>query len=235
MINKLKRIIKLIGVIAIILLLSFNVKKIIKWKKDSNEINNILEKENPKIINKENNKEHNKENNKDIVGWLKVNNTNIDYPFVRHKDNKYYLTHNLNKEKSTAGWIFLDYRNNINLKNKNSIIYGHARKDKTMFGTLKYALKKEWYKNKENQIININIKNKKYKYKIFSIYTIKKENYYLQTEFKEDKEYKNFLNILKRRSIYNFKVDTKKINYILTLSTCYKDDKRVVVHAKLVE
>ena len=235
MINKLKRIIKLIGVIAIILLLSFNVKKIIKWKKDSSETNNILEKENQKIINKENNKENNKEFNKDIVGWIKINNTNIDYPFVKYIDNKYYLTHNLNKEKSTAGWIFLDYRNNINLKNKNSIIYGHARKDKTMFGTLKYALKKEWYKNKENQIININIKNKKYKYKIFSIYTIKKENYYLQTEFKEDKEYKNFLNILKRRSIYNFKVDTKKINYILTLSTCYKDDKRVVVHAKLVE
>ncbi len=235
MINKLKRIIKLIGVIAIILLLSFNVKKIIKWKKDSSETNNILEKENQKIINKENNKENNKEFNKDIVGWIKINNTNIDYPFVKYIDNKYYLTHNLNKEKSTAGWIFLDYRNNINLKNKNSIIYGHARKDKTMFGTLKYVLKKEWYKNKENQIININIKNKKYKYKIFSIYTIKKENYYLQTEFKEDKEYKNFLNILKRRSIYNFKVDTKKINYILTLSTCYKDDKRVVVHAKLVE
>ena len=235
MINKLKRIIKLIGVIAIILLLSFNVKKIIKWKKDSSETNNILEKENQKIINKENNKENNKEFNKDIVGWIKINNTNIDYPFVKYIDNKYYLTHNLNKEKSTAGWIFLDYRNNINLKNKNSIIYGHARKDKTMFGTLKYVLKKEWYKNKENQIININIKNKKYKYKIFSIYTIKKENYYLQTEFKEDKEYKNFLNILKRRSIYNFKVDTKKINYILTLSTCYKDDKRVVVHAKLIE
>ena len=235
MINKLKRIIKLIGVIAIILLLSFNVKKIIKWKKDSSETNNILEKEKQKIINKENNKEFNKEFNKDIVGWLKVNNTNIDYPFVKYIDNKYYLTHNLNKEKSTAGWIFLDYRNNINLKNKNSIIYGHARKDKTMFGTLKYALKKEWYKNKENQIINIIIKNKKYKYKIFSIYTIKKENYYLQTEFKEDKEYKNFLNILKRRSIYNFKVDIKKINYILTLSTCYKDDKRVVVHAKLIE
>lgn len=235
MINKLKRILKLIGVIAIILLLSFNVKKIIKWKKDSSETNNILEKENQKIINKENNKENNKEFNKDIVGWIKINNTNIDYPFVKYIDNKYYLTHNLNKEKSTAGWIFLDYRNNINLKNKNSIIYGHARKDKTMFGTLKYVLKKEWYKNKENQIINIIIKNKKYKYKIFSIYTIKKENYYLQTEFKEDKEYKNFLNILKRRSIYNFKVDTKKINYILTLSTCYKDDKRVVVHAKLVE
>ena len=235
MINKLKRILKLIGVIAIILLLSFNVKKIIKWKKDSSETNNILEKEKQKIINKENNKEFNKEFNKDIVGWLKVNNTNIDYPFVKYIDNKYYLTHNLNKEKSTAGWIFLDYRNNINLKNKNSIIYGHARKDKTMFWTLKYSLKKEWYKNKENQIININIKNKKYKYKIFSIYTIKKENYYLQTEFKEDKEYRNFLNILKGRSIYNFKVDIKKINYILTLSTCYKDDKRVVVHAKLIE
>lgn len=232
---KIKRIIKYIGVIAITLLLSFNVQKIIEWKKDSKETENIIETIKPEIIKEEHLTEENKIINKDIVGWLKVNNTNIDYPFVKYKDNKYYLNHNLKKEKSSSGWIFLDYRNNINLKNKNSIIYGHARKDKTMFGTLRYVLRKEWYKNKENQIINITINNKNYKYKIFSIYTIKKENYYLQTEFNNIKEYKNFIDILKRRSIYDFKINTKTINYILTLSTCYKDNKRVVVHAKLIE
>lgn len=67
-----------------------------------------------------------------------------------------------------------------------------------MFGTLRYALRKEWYKNKENQIINITINNKNYKYKIFSIYTIAKENYYLQIKFNNIKEYKEFIDILKK-------------------------------------
>ena len=88
---KIKRTIKYIGVIAIILLLSFNVQKIIEWKKDSKETKNIIEKVTPKIIKEEHLTEENKIINKDIVGWLKVNNTNIDYPFVKYKDNNYVV------------------------------------------------------------------------------------------------------------------------------------------------
>lgn len=80
-----------------------------------------------------------KKTNPDIVGWIKVNGTNINYPFVQSKDNKYYLTHSFNKSYNSAGWVFLDYRNN-NTNNKNTIIYAHGRTDKTMFGTLKKVL-----------------------------------------------------------------------------------------------
>ena len=117
--------------------------------------------------------------------------------------------------------------------NKNNIIYGHSRKDKSMFGTLKDTLNKKWYKNKDNLIIKITTETKEYNYEIFSIYTIEKENYYLQTVFKTSKEYKTFLNILKERSIYNFNINLENTTSILTLSTCYKENQRVVVHAKL--
>ena len=79
--------------------------------------------------------------NNDIVGWINVPGTNINYPFVQTKDNKYYLTHSLDKSKNSAGWVFLDYRNDINNLSKNTIIYAHGRTDKTMFGSLKNILK----------------------------------------------------------------------------------------------
>ena len=236
MINKILRIVNILEVIVLILLLSFSTAKIVTWNKENIETKELITKLNTvkDIQNDTLDINELKSKNNDTIGWLKVNNTNIDYPFVQSKDNKYYLTHNYNKKKTSAGWIFLDKRNNKDLSNKNNIIYGHSRKDKSMFGTLKYTLNKNWYKNKDNLIIKITTELKEYNYKIFSVYTIEKENYYLQTDFTTKKEYKTFLNILRERSIYDFKPDIENTTSILTLSTCYKNNKRVVVHAKLI-
>lgn len=237
MLNQILRIINILEVIVLILLLSFSTTKIVTWNKENietktliTELNTIKDTQNDTL-----NINELKSKNNDTIGWIKVNNTNIDYPLVQSKDNNYYLTHNYNKKKTSAGWIFLDKRNNKDLSNKNNIIYGHSRKDKSMFGTLKYTLNKNWYKNKDNLIIKITTETKKYNYEVFSIYTIEKENYYLQTDFTTKKEYKTFLNILRERSIYDFKTDIENTTSILTLSTCYKDNQRVVVHAKLIK
>ena len=236
MINKILRIINILEVIVLILLLSFRTAKIVTWNKENIETKELITKLNTvkDIQNDTSAINELKSKNNDTIGWLKVINTNIDYPFVQSKDNKYYLTHNYNKSKTSAGWIFLDKRNNKDLSDKNNIIYGHSRKDKSMFGTLKYTLNKNWYKNKDNLIIKITTELKEYNYKIFSVYTIERENYYLQTDFTTKKEYKTFLNILRERSIYDFKPDIENTTSILTLSTCYKNNKRVVVHAKLI-
>ena len=233
MINKILRIINILEVIVIILLLSFSTTKIVEWNKESKETKELIN--DIKNYTEDNKITNLKVENNDTIGILKVNNTNIDYPFVQAKDNNYYLTHNFNKKKTSAGWIFLDKRNNKDLNDKNNIIYGHSRKDKSMFGTLKNTLSKEWYMNKNNRNIKILTETRTYNYEIFSIYKIEKENYYLQTEFKTDKEYKVFLNIIKDRSIYNFDINIENITSILTLSTCYKNDRRVVVHAKLID
>ena len=72
-------------------------------------------------------------------------------------------------------------------------------------------------------------------YEVFSVYTIKSETYYLTTSFKDDKNYIEFLNTLKRRSIYNFGVNLNSEDSILTLSTCDATGKsRVIVHAKKI-
>ena len=64
--------------------------------------------------------------NSDTKGWLQVSGTNINYPFVQTIDNDYYLKRDFNKEYNSAGWVYLDYRNNINELDKNTIIYAHG-------------------------------------------------------------------------------------------------------------
>lgn len=172
--------------------------------------------------------------NSDVVGWIKVNGTYINYPFVQSKDNKYYLTHSFNKSYNNAGWVFLDYRNN-NINNRNTIIYAHGRTDKTMFGTLRKVLNNGWINNANNYVIKISTEKENSLWQIFSIYHIPTTNDYLQTEFKDEREYQRFLNILKNRSNHNFNTSITSNDTILTLSTCYNDSEKMVVHAKLIK
>ncbi|MCI8518824.1 MAG: class B sortase [Clostridia bacterium] len=175
-----------------------------------------------------------KEKNKDVVGWLKVNNTNVDYPVVQSNDNSYYINHNFNGESNLAGWIFADYRIEQDGKDKNYVIYGHNMKDGSMFGSLKKILTKEWYNNPENLNITYKTENETHTYKVFSIYEIPVESYYTNMGFKTDEEYQKFLNTLKERSKKDFGINLNASDKILTLSTCASNsNNRVVLHAVL--
>lgn len=176
-----------------------------------------------------------KEKNNDTVGWLNVNNTNINYPFVKSSDNDYYLHHSFDKSYNNAGWVFLDYRNNKNLTDKNNIIYGHHRVNNTMFTSLLNTLNQSWYTNKDNHIIRISLENENSLWQIISVYKIPTESYYITTKFNNDNEFITFLDTISKRSIYNFNYNVNKDDIILTLSTCYDDNTRVVVHAKLIK
>ena len=174
--------------------------------------------------------------NPDIVGFIEVDNTEVSYPIVKSNDNSYYLNHTYTKEKSEIGSIFLDYRNNLDNLSFNNIIYGHGRIDNTMFGSLNNLLNKKILNSKDSHYIKISTEKKIMIFKIFSVYTIPKESYYIKTYFSSNKYFKEFLETIMKRSIYNFKVNLNTNDKILTLSTC-KDNfgKRVVVHAKLIK
>lgn len=176
-----------------------------------------------------------KDKNSDTVGWINVNNTNINYPFVQTKDNSYYLNHSFDKKYNEAGWVFLDYRNSKDLNNRNTILYAHSRLDKTMFGSLSKVLKSSWYNNKDNHIIRLSSDTENTLWQIFSVYKIPEESYYITTNFNSNEEYTKFLNTIKQRSIHNFNTNLDTNDKILTLSTCYSDTERTVVHAKLIK
>ena len=93
--------------------------------------------------------------NNDTVGWIQVNGTNINYPFVQTNDNTYYLKKDFNKKYNSAGWVFMDYRNNISNFDKNTILYAHGRVDGTMFGSLKNITKSNWYNDKSNHVVKL--------------------------------------------------------------------------------
>lgn len=260
--NKWKNLILTIILLISISMLIYCLKNFIDWSKDNNitskqldilesvEVNEVSTGTiiNPKIEEPENiywsyvkmnmidvNLSSLIKKNNDTKGWIKVNGTNINYPFVQTKDNSYYLTHSFNKEYTKAGWIFLDYRNDINSFDKNTIIYGHSRKDKTMFGSLKYVLNDNWYNDTNNHLINISTEANSTLWQVFSVYHIRTENYYLMNVFDNDSDYENFITTLKNRSIFNFNANVSKEDNILTLSTCYSDTDKMVLHAKLIK
>lgn len=173
--------------------------------------------------------------NSDTVAYIKVNNTNIDYTVVRGKDNEYYLKHNFNKKRNIAGWIFSDYRNKFDGTDKNIVIFGHNIHGDSMFEPLKNTLKKEWQDNLENRNITLITEDYIYTYEVFSTYTIPVETYYINTIFDNDEKFSKFLNTIKKRSNYDYNVDVTSSDQILTLSACYKNNKRVVLHAKKIE
>ena len=174
--------------------------------------------------------------NSDTKGWITVNNTRIDYPVVQAKDNEYYLKRDFNKHRNSMGWVFMDYRNDIDILNQNTIIYGHNINGGIMFGTLRYALNKNWSQKDENRIITFNTLNSSMKWKIFSIYRIPNTTDYLYTTFYDHDKYQAFLDLITERSIYDFEEELDTSDKILTLSTCHDRGKdRIVLHAKLIK
>ena len=173
--------------------------------------------------------------NSDTKGWIQVNGTNINYPFVQTNDNTYYLKKDFNKKYNSAGWIFMDYRNNISNFDKNTILYAHGRVDGTMFGSLKNITKSNWYSDKNNHVVKLSTEYENTLWQVFSIYRIPETSDYLDIDFSSDEKYEKFLSLLKSRSEYQFEVDLNKDDKILTLSTCYKESDRVVLHAKLIK
>ena len=238
-----KVILNIIIYMILIFVLIYSGIKIFKWYKDKTNNNKIAEQIKSTVIVEDKNEDENKEEytvdfnklkeqNNETVAWIKVNNTNVEYPVVRATNNSFYLNHSFDKSKNSAGWIFADYKNKFDNTDKNIVIYGHNMRDDSMFGSLKNILNSDWYNNEENTNIALYTENEKYIYKVFSIYKIESEDYYIKTEFSNDNEFEKFIKTLKKRSIKNFNIDISKEDSILTLSTCANNNKyRVVLHS----
>jgi sortase B len=238
--NKRNIIIKIIMFICLIVLI-YSIYNIIDWHLANNKTE-IIQEEIKEIID-DTSKDKNdidfvslKKKNKEIVAYLKVPGTKIDYVVVKGKDNSYYLKHNLYKQSSVAGWIFMDYHNKLDGNDKNIVIYGHNTYNGTMFGTLRNVIKKSWYENIDNHTFNLVLENEVVTYQVFSTYSIKVEDYYINTKFKNNNEFDKFVKTLKRRSVYNYNVEVNGEDSILTLSTCTGGGKsRMVLHAKRID
>ena len=260
-----KNITILIISIILICILIYSLANIFNWFKDNSQINNeivnieenvnvqeVADSENTQIIENKVSKDDLywkyikmnlinvdfkdlKNTNSDTVGWIQVKGTNINYPFVQTNNNDYYLEHSFYKKNNHAGWVFMDYRNNVNTFDKNTILYAHSRVNGTMFGSLKNILKDGWLNNTDNYVVKLSTEKENTLWQVFSVYKITTTNDYIQVKFNKTKDFEEFANMLINRSEHNFNTNITKDDHILTLSTCYSDNEKLVLHAKLIK
>ena len=218
-----------------IVLFVFSSIKIIYWYLDNQKSNKVFRSisNDIKVIDRDN--KYNidffnlKKKNSDTVAFIRVNGTNIEYPVVKTDNNDYYLNHSFDKSVNSAGWVFANFINKFDDTDKNIVLFAHARRDGSMFGSLTKTLDREWINNKDNLIINFTTINNRYLFKVFSIYYINTTDDYININYNEE-----LLNTIIKRSIYKLDEEISISDKVLTLSTCYNNSKKLVVHAKLI-
>ncbi len=180
--------------------------------------------------------------NKKLIGWLKIDDTNIDYPVMQTVNNEYYLDHNFNQEYDKNGSLFLDKDCNAAFPNTNMIIYGHHMKSGKMFGNLNYYSKESYYK--EHPQIQFDTIYEEGIYDIMYVFRsrIYNENevvfkYYQFFDVNSEDEFYSAMDEMARMSLYDTGVSAVYGDKLITLSTCdnSEEDGRFVVVAKKVK
>ena len=179
--------------------------------------------------------------NKKLIGWIKIDDTLIDYPVMQTVNNEYYLDHNFNQEKDKNGCIFMDYQCDVIKGCDNIILYGHHMKSGKMFGTLNKYSKQSYYE--EHPTIKFDTIYEKGEYQIMYVFRSKVYSeedvnfkYYQFINAGSEKEFNSYLNEMAALSLYDTGVTASYGDRLLTLSTCdYQENKgRFVVVAKRV-
>lgn len=180
--------------------------------------------------------------NKRLIGWLKIDDTKIDYPVMQTTNNEYFLNHNINQQTDRNGALFLDKDCDVLTPSTNLIIYGHHMKSGNMFGTLDKYSSEEYYK--EHPIIQFDSIYEKGTYEIMYVFRSRIYNeedvvfkYYQFIDAVSQQEFDSNMQEMAAISLYDTGVTASYGDHLLTLSTCdyYVDDGRFVVVAKRIE
>lgn len=168
--------------------------------------------------------------NPDVIGWIYIENTNINYPIVQGVDNDHYLHYLFDGTKNRAGSIFLDFRCSADLSDRHSIIYGHHLKNKTMFSRLMRYKKQSFYD--EHTEILIVTPDAYYSLRVFSGYVADNHSGAWDLDL-SDEEHAQWIEALRKKSCFQTDYAPSPGDAIVTLSTCtYEfDNAKFLVHA----
>lgn len=182
------------------------------------------------------------EKNKKLIGWLKIDDTNIDYPVMQTDNNEYYLDHNFNQEHDNNGSLFLDCDCNIYPRSTNLIIYGHHMKSGNMFGNLQQYAKESY--GKSHSLIQFDSIYEKATYQVMYVFRSQVYNeddlvfkYYQFINANSEEEFDSYMREMAAMSLYDTEVTASYGDSLLTLSTCdnSQTDGRFVVVAKRIK
>lgn len=171
--------------------------------------------------------------NSDVVAWIYIEGTSINYPVVQGSDNSYYLTRTTNGSYNSAGSIFMDYRNQPDFTDQNTVIYGHYMNNDTMFAAL-FGYKKQAF-FEEHPTFLILTPEQEYRVEIFAGYVASVDDPSWNISFSSQEEYQQWLNAACQRSAFTSGVTPSADDAVVTLSTCsYEfDNARFVLHGIL--
>lgn len=177
--------------------------------------------------------------NPNIVGWIQIEGTNINYPIVQGKDNTYYLKHNIYNKYASAGAIYMDATADKNFESLNTFIYGHYTPSGVMFGELGKYMNQDFYDTHKN--IYLYTPNKNFIIEVFSVHVDNASSPSYQMNFTTNEAYRDYIQLMNDKSVIKSDVS---VNYetdkIVTLYSCsrqanYKKQDRYYVHGKLIE
>lgn len=190
----------------------------------------------PPVMNHADDYQKSRNQNADVVGWISIPNTRIEYPVVRTTDNEYYLTRDIEHNRSKSGTVFMDFRNTDTDSARHILIYGHNMRNGSMFHALNNFKVKDFFAN--NRDITLYLGDKAVKFEIYAAFVISAELNFMETNFRDDETFIAYMNELKDMSKFTAKpaVTLDADDQILTLVTCtYEyDDSRFAVQARRV-
>ncbi|MBR4462020.1 MAG: class B sortase [Erysipelotrichaceae bacterium] len=173
--------------------------------------------------------------NDDIVGWLILPDTIIDYPVVKGEDNDYYLHHLFDKTYNFLGTLFVDFRNSDPFEDRITAIYGHAMLNGSMFAVLEQYKKQDFYEGHRQFIYES--KDKSYVFEPFAGKVMDAATPFLQFNFTDDQEFLDYVNEYIEHSTFRSDVSISKDDKIVMMIKCSKDFEtaRYVLLCKVTE
>ena len=197
--------------------------------------------------------------NPDIVGWIKIDQTQVDYPLVLdpgeiqentpfygpeyYVPDAYYLDHDLDGSYLRCGTLYLDYRNvfgsNEEEQSENIIIYGHNMANNSMFGSLR-RYRQDYAFYEQSPFVELSSNYQDYEYVIFAFlitsgsYDATDFVYWNMEELDTKEDFDFYVNRCKRDAMVDTGIDVQYGDKLLTLSTCYadEDNSRFIVVAR---
>lgn len=174
-----------------------------------------------------------REVNPDVVGWIRVPDTKIDYPVVQGEDNNFYLKHTWQGHENTVGTIFMDYGSSPDLTDFNTLIYGHNMRTGSMFASLRNYSQQDYFN--AHPYVYLLVDNGAFRFEVFSAYQAELDASAYGQSFRQRETREKFLQDAAEKSTIETEITPGIRDRILTLSTCsgMGYETRWVVHARL--
>jgi len=170
-----------------------------------------------------------------VVGWIRLEDTLIDYPVMQYTDNDFFLSRLPDGTPHRSGSIYLDYRNKKDFSDKSILIYGHETRAGDMFGVLKEYRNQEFFE--ANPVMHIHTPEKDYMLILFAGHVAHSVRDHPPLDFADDEEFFEYIEHIKNKSVFSSNTVVNAEDRIVSLVTCTYDfsNARLILVGKLVE